>query len=94
MPDGEAVVYLGGELDTSNAEAAFAYVSDVIDRCLGPVVVDLSGLDSCDCDGLRALVRMGRYAEHSGAAFQLAAPRESLVEIVENTGLYPRFPVF
>jgi anti-anti-sigma factor len=87
MPDGEAVVYLGGELDIVSAEVAFAYVRDVIDRCRGPVVVDLSALHYCDAHGLRALSRLCDYAERSGTVFQLASPRESLVKVTQITGL-------
>ncbi len=91
MPDGDAVVYLGGDLDFVSAEAAFGYVADVIDRCRGQVVVDLSELDYCDARGLRALARMRAYAEHSGCPFQLASPSEPLVKILRITGLSPQF---
>ena len=91
MPDGEAVVDLGGDLDIVSAEVAFDYVADVIDRCRGPVVVDLSTLDYCDARGLRALARMCSYAELSGCPFQLASPSESLVKIMRITGLNLNF---
>jgi anti-anti-sigma regulatory factor len=83
MPDGEAVVYLCGELDATSAEAAFSYVGDVIDRCGGPVVVDLSALQRCDGDGLRALARMRVYADWSNCPFRLASPRDTLVRLTQ-----------
>ena len=69
-PTGEAVVDLGGELDIVSAEVAVSYVRDVIDRYLGPVIVDLTALAFCDARGLAALVRMAGYAEQKGCPFR------------------------
>jgi len=88
---GEVVVDLGGELDIVSAEAAVSYVRDVIDRCRGPVVVDLTALIFCDARGLGALVRMAGYAEQAGCEFRLAWPRPSVVKIMRITGLDHRF---
>jgi anti-anti-sigma factor len=90
---GEAVVDLGGELDIVSAEVAVSYVRDVIDRYLGPVIVDLSALAFCDARGLGALVRMARYAEQKGCPFRVASPRPSLGRIMRITGLDRRFLV-
>jgi len=90
-PGGEAVVDLGGELDIVSAEAAVSYVSDVIDRCGGPVVVDLAALSFCDARGLGALLQMADHAERAGREFRLASPRPSLVKIMRITGLDDRF---
>ena len=73
-PDGEAVVDLGGDLDMLSAEVAVSYVRDVIDRHLGPVMVNLTALEFCDARGLAALVRMADYAEQKGCPFRLASP--------------------
>lgn len=78
---------LGGELDIVSAEAAVSYVSDVIDRCRGPVVVDLKAVVFCDARGLAALLRMAGHAERAGCEFRLASPRPSLVKIMQITGL-------
>ena len=94
LPDGGAVVYLGGELDIVSAETAFGYVCDVIDGCHSPVVVDLRALEYCDAHGLRALARMCVYAEQSGCSFRLSAPSLSIIRILRITGLDRRFPLF
>ena len=73
-PGGEVVVDLGGELDIVSAEAAVSYVSDVTDRCRGPVVVDLKAIVFCDARGLAALLRMAGHAESAGCEFRLASP--------------------
>jgi anti-anti-sigma factor len=93
-PGGEVVVGLGGELDIVSAKAAVSYVRDVIDRCGGPVVVDLTALVLCDARGLGALLQMAGYAERAGCEFRLAAPRPSLVKIMRITGMDRRFLAF
>jgi anti-sigma B factor antagonist len=90
-PTGGAVVDLGGELDILSAEVAVSYVSDIIDRHRGPVIVDLTALTFCDARGLAALVRMAGYAEQKGSPFRLASPSPSLVKIMRITGLDRRF---
>jgi anti-sigma B factor antagonist len=88
---GETVVDLDGELDLASAERAVSYVRDVIDRCRGPVIVDLTALAFCDARGLSALVRMAGYADQQDCPFRLASPRSSLVKVMRITGLDRRF---
>ncbi len=88
---GEAVVEIGGELDIATADVAVSYVSDVIDRHRGPVIVDLAALRFCDASGLGALLRMAGHAERAGRPFRLASPSPSLVKIMRITGLDRRF---
>jgi anti-sigma B factor antagonist len=87
----EVVVDLGGELDIVSADVAVSYVRDVIDRCPGPVVVDLTALAFCDARGPGALLRMAGYAEQAGCEFKLISPRSSPVKIIRITGLDSRF---
>jgi anti-sigma B factor antagonist len=91
LPDGEAVVGIGGELDIVSADVAVAYVTEVIDQCKVPLVVDLVALDYCDASGLKALERMADHAEQAGCPFRLAAPGQRLVKIMRITGLDRRF---
>lgn len=90
-PTGEAIVDLDGELDIASAEAAANYVTDIIDRHRGPVLVDLTALAFCDARGLAALVRMADYAEQKGIPLRLASPSPSLVKILRITDLGHRF---
>ena len=87
MPDGEVVVRLRGDLDICSAEQAFRYVGDMIDRCRGRVLVDLSGVNYCDAVGLRTLALMCNYADHSGCLLELVAPSDSLLKVMKITGL-------
>ena len=92
-PDGEAVMRLSGDLDVVSAEAAFGYVSDVIDRCRGPVFVELSEINFCDTHGLQALARLCRYAEWSGRRFYLASPSDQLIKVIQAAGPDLKLPV-
>lgn len=84
---GEAVVDFSGELDSTTAEAAVSYVSDLVDRHCGPMIADVTALAFCDARGLAALARMADYAEQKGCPFRLASPRPLLVKIMRITGL-------
>jgi anti-anti-sigma factor len=90
-PAGEAVVDIAGELDIATAEPAVRYVSQVIDRHRGPVIVDLTALGFCDASGLSGLLRMTGHAQQAGCPFRLASPSPSLVKIMRITGLDHRF---
>jgi anti-anti-sigma factor len=84
-------VELDGDLDIASAEAAVSYITDILDRHSGPVIVDLTALAFCDARGLAALVRLAGYAEQRGCPFRLASPSPSLVKIMRITGLDRRF---
>jgi anti-anti-sigma factor len=87
LPTGEAVAAIGGELDIATAEAAVRYLTGVIDRHHGPVIVDLTALRFCDARGLRALLRIARYAKQGGHKFTVASPSPSLVKLLCITAL-------
>jgi anti-sigma B factor antagonist len=91
LPDGEAVICLGGELDIVSADVAIGYVIDVIDQCHVPLAVHLAALQYCDTSGLRALERIADYAELAGCPFRLASPSQPLLKIMRITGLDRRF---
>jgi len=91
LPTGDAVVFIGGELDFATAEMAVRYVSRVIDGHHGPVIADLAALGFCDAQGLSALVRMAGYAERAGRPFRLVSPSPSVVKIMRLTSLDRRF---
>jgi anti-anti-sigma factor len=91
MPDGEAVVYLSGNLNSGSAEAVFGYISDVIDRGSGPVVVDLSGIAQCDAVGLQALAHLCQFANQPDDRFQLTSPSDQLIKVMRATRLRLKF---
>jgi anti-sigma B factor antagonist len=87
LPTGEAVAGIGGELDIATADAAVSYLTRVVDRHHGPVVVDLTALRFCDARGLSALLRIARHAEQGDHGFRLASPSPSLVKLLRITAL-------
>jgi anti-anti-sigma factor len=89
-PDGLAEVSIRGDLDLATADQTVRFVTDVIDRCEGPVTADLSGLAFCDACGLGALVRIAAHAEQAGRAFELTNPSPALSMIMRITGLDDR----
>jgi anti-sigma B factor antagonist len=92
LDTGGAAVELGGELDVATADAAFGYVSEIIDHLGGPVVVSLAGVRFCDARGLYALVRMARYAEQADCPFRVTSPSPRLTRLMQITGLGGTFP--
>jgi anti-anti-sigma factor len=87
LPTGEAVVGIGGELDIATAETAVRYLTRLVDRHHGPVIMDLTALRFCDARGLSALLRIARYAEQSDHKFCLASPSPPLVKLLRITAL-------
>jgi anti-sigma B factor antagonist len=93
QPDGDAAtVHVRGELDIATAEAAFAYLRDVVDTELGLVLLDLSELTFCDAAGLGVLARVAGYAHRAGRSLTLIAARPSLVRIMRITAMDEAFP--
>jgi len=87
LPTGEAIAAIGGELDIATADRAVSYLTQVIDRHHGPVVVDLTTLRFCDARGLGVLLQIARYAEQGNHGFRLASPSPSLVKLLHITAL-------
>jgi anti-anti-sigma factor len=90
LPNGQAVVDIGGELDIATADVVVRYVSHVIDSRCRAVTVDLTALGFCDAAGLTALLRMVGYAQQAACPFCLASPSPSLIKIMRVTGLARR----
>jgi anti-anti-sigma factor len=90
--DGYQVVSVSGELDIATAEAAYAYITEVIDCWPVPIQVDLSGLTFCDASGLGVLARIANHARRVGRQLRLISVRPSLVKIMRITGMDGAFP--
>ena len=88
---GGAAVEIGGELDVATADAAFGYVSEIIDRCGGPVVVCVAGVRFWDARGLYALVRMSHHAQRADCRFRVISPGPRLTQLMQITGLGETF---
>jgi anti-anti-sigma factor len=87
LPTGEAVAGIGGELDIATADTAVGYLTWLVDRHHGPVIVDLTALRFCDARGLSALLRIARYAEQGNHGFRLASPSPSLAKLLRIAAL-------
>ncbi len=91
LDTGGAAVEIGGELDVATADAAYGYVREIIDRCGGPVVVNLAGVRFCDARGLHALVRMSHHANRADCRFRVISPSPRLTQLMQITGLGETF---
>ena len=91
VPTGEVIADIRGELDIATTEMAVSYVTDIIDNHHGPVIVNLTGLEFCDAQGLSALLRMANHAEQTGHPFILASPSPRLLKLMQTTGVAHRF---
>lgn len=76
-----AVVALTGDLDLSTAEK----VQAAAERCLSArpqrLSMDLSGLEFCDCTGVRVLRGVLQDAQAAGADFRLLAPSDWILRV-------------
>lgn len=87
LPTGEEAAHLEGELDIVTADAALAYVQELLDSHGGPVVANLAGIRFCDARGLRALLRMAAYAEEAGCPFRVVSPSPFMARLMRLTGV-------
>lgn len=85
--DGLVTVAIRGDLDIATVDRTVRYVTDVIDSCDGPVIVDLSELAFCDACGLGALIRVNTYAGQMGRKLELTSPSQAVIKIMRLTGV-------
>jgi anti-anti-sigma factor len=85
--DGMVTVAIRGDLDVATVDRTVRYVTEVIDRCDGPVSADLSELAFCDACGLGALVRVNAYATQMGRTLELISPSPAVTKIMRLTHL-------
>ena len=64
-----------------------------VERSL-PLVVDVTELDSFDADVLSALLNAQRRATRRAVPLVLACGSESLLRVLDLTGLYVSFPLY
>jgi anti-sigma B factor antagonist len=83
--DGLVTVAIRGDLDVATVDRTVRYVADVIDRCDGPVIADLSELAFCDACGLGALIRVNAYAGQMGRKLELTSPSPAVTKIMRLT---------
>lgn len=92
------IIELRGDLDLAAAPALREHLLDALRRSTNRLILDLSGVTSCDPSGLAVLVGAQRRAQLRGVTLCLAAPRPQAAKILRITGLdhsltvYPTLP--
>lgn len=79
--EGYAVVVLGGELDTLDAEATAGAVS-ALTAGGQQLIIDLEALDFIDCHAVGALLGVRKTARQKGGDVLLAAPRGPVLRLL------------
>lgn len=82
-PDELVLMGLSGEMDIATADAFSARVADIAGARPTRLVVDLSGLDFVDSNGLNALVQSSKAVEAAHGVLVLAAPQSRVRRLFE-----------
>jgi len=80
------LVLLSGELDLATAPVVDRAVEAALKRGPELLVLDLQGLDFCDCSGLRALLRARLAALAEQRGFRILAPRPTVLRLISMSG--------
>jgi anti-anti-sigma factor len=87
-----AVVLVDGELDVGTAPGLAAELTPLADAGRH-LVLDLAGLEFCDCAGLSLFLRLDKRAAAAGGSLHLAAPQEAMLRLIKLAGLADVLPV-
>jgi anti-sigma B factor antagonist len=93
-PSGRTIVRLRGALDFDAAPALRERLIGVLHRGAGLLVLDLSGVLSCDGSGLAVLIGTQRRARLLGIMVRLAAPSPPVAKLLRSTGLDRSFTIY
>jgi anti-sigma B factor antagonist len=92
--DGVAIAALGGDLEITSSPALRDQLRSVLLSGSSRLVIDLSGVTSCDASGLAVLVGTRSCAVLLGGWVRLAALPQQLDDVLRRTGLHPHLDVF
>ena len=92
--DGYTIVTISGGLDIACAPALREQLLGLLRPQASRIVVDLSGVTSCDASGLAVLVGARRRARLLNGVLRLAAPAPPVAAVLLLTGLDVRFEIF
>ena len=84
---GTTVVEVRGELDMDSSPMLRAVLSDLVDRGVNRIVLDVGKLRFCDSIGLSVLVTTQHACEDCGGFLRLAAAGDSLLRLLMIVGL-------
>lgn len=93
-PDDIVVVTVRGNLDDGSATVLGTTLDQVLGRPAPRVVVDVSGIGSCDSTGLRSFLTGHERAHAAGGWLRLAAPGDALRGLLDAAGLTRRLDVY
>jgi anti-anti-sigma factor len=93
LPSGRTIVRLRDALDLNGAPQLRERLIDVLHHGAGLLVLDLSGVPSCDVAGLAVLVGTQRRARWLGIEVRLAAPSPAVAKVLYATGLDRSFTI-
>ena len=88
------VVKPTGPLTNADAEGFKSKVRELIRENLGRVVIDVSLMHYVDSGGLESLADIADDLLRSGKGLKLCAANETIQQVIELTGLSPRFEHF
>jgi anti-anti-sigma factor len=81
------VVELGGDLDITAASPLRERLRGLLRSGTDLLIIDLSGVSSCEVAGLAVLIGIQRWAAAHGISVRLAAPGPQVAELLRVTGL-------
>jgi anti-sigma B factor antagonist len=84
--DGVTIVALRGDLTGPAVLRAQSYLAPLLRQTPPILVVDLSGLDTCDCTGALMLMVAAQVAADCGGEVRLAAPPASVIRALRQAG--------
>jgi anti-anti-sigma factor len=93
-PADRTIVRLGGALDFAAAPGLRERLLGVLHRGGSLLILDLSGVVSCDASGLAVLIGTQRRAGLLGGAVRLAAPSPPVAKLLRSTGLDRSFAIY
>jgi anti-anti-sigma factor len=93
-PADRTIVRLDGALDVAAAPSLRERLIDVLHRGTSLLIVDLSGVLSCDVSGLAVLIGTQRRARLLGSVVRLAAPSPPVAKLLRSTGLDRSFAIY
>jgi len=89
-----AVLHLRGELDADTAATLRATLTDLLERPVPRIVVDLTDLKFCDSIGLSTFITSKQVITARGGWLSFAGANQFLQRLLETVGLSHYFAIF
>ena len=91
--DGSTVVTARGEVDVATAPALRDGLEEALDRDIGAVVVDLTGVTFIDSTGLGVLIGARRRCVEAERELRVVVAEPRILKVFEITGLAELFAI-